>query len=39
MLAGARDRFDGNGQLSDTKSKMLLDQLLPRLTDMARHLR
>ncbi|MFL6631255.1 MAG: NADPH-dependent FMN reductase [Massilia sp.] len=39
MVAGARERFDGNGQLSDAKSKMLLDQLLARLTDMARRLR
>jgi chromate reductase len=39
MVAGARDRFDGNGQLSDTKSKTLLEQLLARLADLARRSR
>jgi chromate reductase len=36
MIAGARDRFDSNGHLSDEKSIQLLDALLGKLISLTR---
>jgi chromate reductase len=36
MIAGARDRFDANGRLSDEKSIQLLDALLKKLIALTR---